>query len=138
MYNASDFADFELGMTAEFEDSLTRPGLDMRIIDESFNRNNMSTDCTRFLLNIHCERQDGLICIDRLFGSNVPINLSGTPMFRGQNDTYFIPDLNDPILHPPSPLICFVNDALIGWNKQNGRKYRGEAADIEQIIYQAR
>jgi hypothetical protein len=24
MYNASDFADFELKMTAEFEDSLTR------------------------------------------------------------------------------------------------------------------
>jgi hypothetical protein len=25
MYNASDFADFELGMTGEFENSLTRP-----------------------------------------------------------------------------------------------------------------
>jgi hypothetical protein len=33
MYNASDFADFELGMTTEFEDSLTRGRNDLRIID---------------------------------------------------------------------------------------------------------
>jgi hypothetical protein len=33
MYNASDFADFELGMTGEFENSLTRPWNDMTIID---------------------------------------------------------------------------------------------------------
>jgi hypothetical protein len=44
MYNASDFADFELGMTAEFEDSLTRPRNDMRIIDGNFKEINMSTD----------------------------------------------------------------------------------------------
>jgi hypothetical protein len=59
-------------------------------------------------------------------------------MFKGQNDSYFIPDLNDPTLHPPSPLIYFINDALIVWDKQNGMKYRGEAADLEQIIAQAR
>jgi hypothetical protein len=59
-------------------------------------------------------------------------------MCRGNNDSYFIPDLNDPTLHPPSLLICFVNDALIVWDKQNGMKYRGEAADLEQIIYQPR
>jgi hypothetical protein len=35
-------------------------------------------------------------------------------------------------------LICFVNDALIVWDKQNGMKYREEVADLEQIIYQAR
>jgi hypothetical protein len=59
-------------------------------------------------------------------------------MFRGNNDSYFISDLNEPILHPPSPLLCFVNDALIEWDKQNGMKYSGEAVDLEQIIYQAR
>jgi hypothetical protein len=37
MYNASDFAEFELGMTAKFENSLTRPRNDMRIIDGNFN-----------------------------------------------------------------------------------------------------
>jgi hypothetical protein len=56
LYNASDFADFELGMTAEFEDSLTRPRNDMRIIDGTFNRINKSTECSSFLLNIQCER----------------------------------------------------------------------------------
>jgi hypothetical protein len=50
---------------------------------------------------------------DGLFGINVTINLSGPPMFRIQNDTYFIPDLNDPTLYIPSPLLYFVNDALI-------------------------
>jgi hypothetical protein len=73
-----------------------------------------------------------------LFDTNVTINLSGTPMFRGQNDSYLIPDLNDPTLHPAFPLICFVNDAFIVWDKQNGMKYRGETADLEQIIAQAR
>jgi hypothetical protein len=34
-------------------------------------------------------------------------------MFRGQTDSYFIPDLNDPTLNTPSPLICFVIDALL-------------------------
>jgi hypothetical protein len=76
--------------------------------------------------------------LDELFGTNVTININGTPMFRGQNDTYFIPDLNDPTLHPPSPLICFINDALIVWDKQNGMKYCVEDADLEQIISQAR
>jgi hypothetical protein len=45
-------------------------------------------------------------------------------MFRGNNDIYFILNLNDSTLYPISPLICFVNDALIGWEKQNGMKYR--------------
>jgi hypothetical protein len=103
MYNASDFVDFELGMTTEFEDSLTRSRNDMRIIDGNFNRINMSTDCTSFLLNIQCEIQGGGTYFDGLFGTNVTINLSGTPMFRGNNDSYFIPDLNDPTLHLPSP-----------------------------------
>jgi hypothetical protein len=59
MYNASDFTNFEFGMTSEFEDSLTRPRNDMRIIDETFNKINMSIDCTSFLINIQCERQGG-------------------------------------------------------------------------------
>jgi hypothetical protein len=107
IYNASDFSDFELGMTAEFEDSLTRPRNDMRIIDDSFSRINMSTDCTSFLLNIQCERHSGGTYFDGLFGTNVTINLSGTSMFRGNNDSYFIPDLNELTLHSPSfDLLC--------------------------------
>jgi hypothetical protein len=76
MYNASDFSDFELGMTSEFEDSLTRPRNDMRIIDGNFNGINMSTDCTSFLINIQCERQSKETYFDGLFGTNVTINLS--------------------------------------------------------------
>jgi hypothetical protein len=116
MYNASDFADFELGMIAEFEDSLTRKRNDKRIIDGTFNRINMSSDCKSFLLNIQFERQGGGTYFGGLFGTNVTINLSGTLIFRGQNDSYFIPDLVYPTLHPPSSLICFVNDALIVWD----------------------
>jgi hypothetical protein len=52
MYNASDFADFELGMTTEFEDRLTRPRNDVKIIDRSPNHMNIPTDCSSFLLNI--------------------------------------------------------------------------------------
>jgi hypothetical protein len=80
----------------------------MRIIDGIFNRITMSTDCTRFLLNIQCEIQGGGTYFDGLFNTNVTINLSGTPLFRGQNHSYFIPDLNDPTLHPSSPLIVLI------------------------------
>jgi hypothetical protein len=59
-------------------------------------------------------------------------------MFRCQNYSYFIPNLNEPTLHPPSPLIYFINDSLIVWDKEKGIKYHGETADLEQIIYQAR
>jgi hypothetical protein len=55
MYNTSDFADFVLGMTAECENSLTRPPNDISIIDGNFNKINVSTDCTTFLLNSQCE-----------------------------------------------------------------------------------
>jgi hypothetical protein len=134
MYNVSDFADFELRMIAEFEDSLTRPRNDLRIIDGNFNRINMSTDCTSFLINIQCERQGGGTYFDGLFDTNVTINISETPMYRGNNDSYFIPDLIDPTLHPPSPLICFVNETLIIWDKQNGKEYREELAEVKQII----
>ncbi|MDR3062961.1 MAG: hypothetical protein LBU40_02340 [Methanobrevibacter sp.] len=113
MYNASDFADFELGKTEEFEDSIASPSNDLKITDGSINRINMSTDYTNFLITIQYERQDGGIYFDGLLGTNVTIKLSGTPMFRGNSDTNFIPDLNDPNLQYPSPLICFINDALI-------------------------
>jgi hypothetical protein len=59
IYNASVFADFELEMTTEFEDSLIKPRNDMRISDCNFNRINMSIDCTSSLLNIQCESQGG-------------------------------------------------------------------------------
>jgi hypothetical protein len=68
----------------------------------------MSTDCTSFLINIQYERQGEGTYFDELFSTNVTINLSYTPMFRGQNNFYFIPDLNDSTLHPPTPLICFL------------------------------
>jgi hypothetical protein len=122
MYNANDFSDFELGRIAEFEDSFTRSPNDMRIIDGNFNRINMSTDCTSFLINIQCERHCGGTYFHGLFSTKVTINISGTHIFRGHNDSYFISVLNDPTLHPPSLLICFVNDALIVWDKQNGIK----------------
>jgi hypothetical protein len=56
MYNASYFADFELGITSEFEDNVRRPQNDMIIMDGTRNKNNMSTDYTSFLLNIQFQR----------------------------------------------------------------------------------
>jgi hypothetical protein len=59
-------------------------------------------------------------------------------MFRGNNDTYFIPDMNDPTSHPSFLFIYFVNDALIIWDKPNVMKYLGEATNLVQIISQER
>jgi hypothetical protein len=56
----------------------------MRIIDGTFNRINISTVWTSFLLNIQCERQGGRTYFDGLFGTNININLRGTSMFAVQ------------------------------------------------------
>jgi hypothetical protein len=96
----------------------------------------MSTDCTSFIINYQCERQGGGTYFDGLFGTNITINFSETPMFKGQNDAYFLPELDNPTLHPPSPLICFINEALIYWDKKDGMKYKGEATELEGIVTQ--
>jgi hypothetical protein len=57
------------------------------------------------LLKINFERQGGGTYFDGENGNNITINLSGTLMFRENNDTYLIPDINDPTLHPPFPMI---------------------------------
>ncbi|GMO24343.1 MAG: hypothetical protein Ta2E_13200 [Mycoplasmoidaceae bacterium] len=44
MYNASDFTDLKLVMTAEFEDSLTRTKNNISLVDGTVNRINRSTD----------------------------------------------------------------------------------------------
>ncbi|GMO12499.1 MAG: hypothetical protein Ta2E_00630 [Mycoplasmoidaceae bacterium] len=99
MYNACDFTDFELYMILEFEDiNMLKKWYDTCC--GTVNRVNMSMDCTSFIINYRGERQGGGTYFDGLFGTNVSINFSGTPMFKWQNDTYFLADLNNPTFHP--------------------------------------
>jgi hypothetical protein len=97
----------------------------------------MPFDCTSFLINYQCERQGGGTYFDGLFGTNVTINFEGSPIFKALNDTYYIPDINNISSHPPSPIICFINDSLMTWEIKNGMKYRGKNTDLEQILEEA-
>jgi hypothetical protein len=124
-------------MSDEFEDSLTYARNDMKITDGSPNRINMPFDCTSFLRNYQCERQGGGTYFDGLFGTNVTINFGGSPIFKAQNDTYYISDINNISSHSPSPIICFINDSLINWDIKNGMKYREENTDFEEILNEA-
>ncbi|GMO20691.1 MAG: hypothetical protein Ta2E_11890 [Mycoplasmoidaceae bacterium] len=109
----------------------------MSLVDRTLKRINQSTECQIFINNYQCDRQDGGNYFDGLFGKNNTIIVSGTPMIKGQNDTYFLLDFNNPTLHPSSTLICFVNDSLVVWDKNNGTIYRTEATELEAIVGQA-
>jgi hypothetical protein len=109
MYSTSDFADFEMGMTAEFEDSLTRPRNEMRIIEGNFTRINMSTDCTSFLLNIQCERQGGVTYFDG-FLRLMLLLIEAELLCLEVKMILTLYQILMITLLPSYPLICFVKD----------------------------
>jgi hypothetical protein len=62
-------------------------------------------DNTSFMFNVQLERSNAGYCYDGVDsgGTNVSVSINGNPMFTGVLDTYYIPDLSNQTVHPPSP-----------------------------------
>jgi hypothetical protein len=127
---ASDLEEFGLRPTDEFEDSMT----EYRVDPDTQARNTMSTDATSFVLNFQTERNGGGAYFDGLLElNNVTVEFRGTPMYSGDSDIYYTPDLDNPTVHSPTPRIAFTNDALFTWTPEQGLQFHGNE-DINAIL----
>lgn len=107
--------------TEEYEDSLTRP-----LNDDSGTRFARTwKDQTSFIPPIQLERNGAGYFFDGLEtgNENVKVRLTATPMYTGNNDTYYIPDPSHTDKHPPAPEIWFNRDVYWTADTQNGLKF---------------
>ena len=115
-----------LECTKEFERSFT----------QSLNREdgtrhaNCLADGTSFGINFQLERSNAGYVWDGLdTGSNsVSVTFRGQPMYRGANDTYYIPDPNAADVHPPAPEAWICSDSFFIWSN-NGVEYHNSCPD---------
>ena len=107
--------DGALEATQEFEDSFTQP-----LNDPTTGKRytNCKSDGTSFGINFQLERSNAGYVFDGLdTGSNsVTVTFRGQPMYRGNDDTYFIPDLDNPDQHPPSCEAWICSDTYFTWS----------------------
>jgi hypothetical protein len=73
---------------------------------------NCLADDTSYIPEFQTERSDGGYVVDGINtnGQNISIQLEGKPKHSGINDTYFIPDIDDPSIHPPEPFMLECRD----------------------------
>ena len=115
-----------LECTKEFERSFT----------QSLNRAdgtryaNCLADGTSFGINFQLERSNAGYVWDGLdTGSNsVSVTFRGQPMYRGANDTYYIPDPSATDVHPPAPEAWICSDSFFIWST-NGVEYHNACPD---------
>ncbi len=123
--------DGALEATQEFEDSFTQP-----LNDPTTGKRytNCKSDGTSFGINFQLERSNAGYVFDGLdTGTNsITITFRGQPLYRGDDDTYFIPDLEYKDQHPPSPEAWICSDTYFAWSV-NGVEYfpRGVPAGFE-------
>ena len=113
--------DGALEATQEFEDSFTQP-LNDPVTGKRYT--NCRSDGTSFGINFQLERSNAGYVFDGLdTGSNsVTVTFRGQPMYRGEDDTYFIPDPTLPDVHPPAPEAWICSDTFFTWSV-NGVDY---------------
>ena len=113
--------DGALEATQEFEDSFTQP-----LNDPTTGKRytNCRSDGTSFGINFQLERSNAGYVFDGLdTGSNsVTVTFRGQPMYRGDDDTYYIPDSELPDVHPPAPEAWICSDTYFTWSV-NGIDY---------------
>ena len=104
-----------LECTKEFERSFTQPLNDAKT---QARYANCLADATSFGINFQLERSNAGYVNDGLdSGSNsFTITFRGIPMYRGNNDTYFIPDSAHPNIHPPAPEAWICSDTYWIWS----------------------
>ena len=115
--------DGALEATQEFEDSFTQP-LNDPVTGKRYT--NCRSDGTSFGINFQLERSNAGYVFDGIdTGSNsVTVTFRGQPMYRGEDDTYYIPDPSQPDVHPPSCEAWICSDTFFTWSV-NGVDYFG-------------
>ena len=113
--------DGALEATQEFEDSFTQP-----LNDPTTGKRylNCRSDGTSFGINFQLERSNAGYVFDGLDtgSTSITVTFRGQPMYRGEDDTYFIPDPEYPNMHPPSPEAWICSDTYFTWSV-NGVEY---------------
>ena len=112
-----------LEATQEFEDSFTQP-LNDPVTGKRYT--NCRSDGTSFGINFQLERSNAGYVFDGIdSGSNsITVTFRGQPMYRGIDDTYYIPDPENPDVHPPAPEAWICSDTYFTWSV-NGVEYHG-------------
>ena len=107
--------DGALEATQEFEDSFTQP-LNDPVSGKRYT--NCRSDGTSFGINFQLERSNAGYVFDGLdSGSNsITVTFRGQPMYRGDDDTYYIPDPELPNVHPPAPEAWLCSDTYFTWS----------------------
>ena len=110
-----------LEATQEFEDSFTQP-LNDPVTGKRYT--NCRSDGTSFGINFQLERSNAGYVFDGVDTGNnsVTVTFRGQPLYRGDDDTYFIPDLEHKDQHPPSPEAWICSDSYFTWSV-NGVEY---------------
>ena len=113
--------DGALEATQEFEDSFTQP-LNDPVTGKRYT--NCRSDGTSFGINFQLERSNAGYVFDGLdSGSNsITVTFRGQPMYRGDDDTYYFPDPENPNVHPPNPEMWLCSDTYFTWSV-NGVEY---------------
>ena len=113
--------DGALEATQEFEDSFTQP-LNDPVTGKRYT--NCRSDGTSFGINFQLERSNAGYVFDGIdTGSNsITVTFRGQPLYRGMDDTYFIPVPELPQIHPPSPEAWICSDTYFTWSV-NGVDY---------------
>ena len=113
--------DGALEATQEFEDSFTQP-----LNDPATGKRytNCRSDGTSFGINFQLERSNAGYVFDGIDtgSTSITVTFRGQPMYRGDDDTYFIPDPEYPNMHPPSPEAWVCSDTYFTWSV-NGVEY---------------
>ena len=114
--------DDALEATQEFEDSFTQP-LNDPITGKRYK--NCRSDGTSFGINFQLERSNAGYVFDGLDtgGNSITINFRGYPMYRGEDETYYIPDADLPDVHPPAPEMWLCSDTYFTWSTRGVEYY---------------
>ena len=107
--------DGALEATQEFEDSFTQP-LNDPVTGERYS--NCRSDGTSFGINFQLERSNAGYVFDGIDtgSTSITVTFRGQPMYRGDNDTYYIPDPDLPDVHPPAPEAWICSDTWFTWS----------------------
>ena len=115
--------DGTLEATKEFEDSFTVP-LNDPVTGKRYK--NCRSDATSFGINFQLERSNAGYVFDGIDTNTqtIPINFKGDPIYKGDNDTYYIFDPEHPDQHPPPPELWICQDTYFTMSV-DGLKYHG-------------
>ena len=116
--------DGTLEATKEFEDSFTDP-LNDPVTGKRYA--NTRSDGTSFGINFQLERSNGGYVFDGIDTGTqtVPITFRGQPIYSGDNDTYYIYDIEHKDQHPPPPELWICQDTYFTMQTDGGLVYHG-------------